>query len=379
MDKLKSKIFLDSTAKKIYLSLMLLIVVFASVTGVTYAYLSSISQAPANVFTAGTVGVELLSPENGDPSYQEQEQAIIEDLNGCKKYTWTLKNSGTKTSFLRAKVTGETITIDGGSDSAWAYGGNTDGVEAIELKSIENVSSERWGWTNRIDNPEEHQSYTLELYAGAGGNDLSKGTLVGDVIVNILSANETSTADQVYKTEYEVEITYSLNNDYPFSEGSEANFWVGEEKLNPGASGNPAAPGQLGFKADIDEPGRMSASKTVTIESESGVIHIAAHGTVDNTKEDQEYNPVIPPVLGDECENNWFFHEEDGYLYYWDSENDTLAKFRDEVVTLCLVVCPPDGNELDSYDFEIKFETVQVSNCAIDEMWPGHPLEPFCD
>ncbi len=61
-----------------------------------------------------------------------------------------------------------------GSETAWAFGDYTFKDEGI---------SSQWGWFSRLSPGDERH---LELWAGAGQNDLSKGTLVGSVHVHYM-------------------------------------------------------------------------------------------------------------------------------------------------------------------------------------------------
>jgi len=62
-----------------------------------------------------------------------------------------------------------------GAETAWAYGGDL----ATPFNTI--LGGNAWGWTNGPLS--EGSSYTFDLYAGAGRNNLSAGTLVGELSV----------------------------------------------------------------------------------------------------------------------------------------------------------------------------------------------------
>lgn len=149
-----------------------------------------------------------------------------------------------------------------GSETAWAYGGEN-------AKPIwDYVQGNNWGWTN---GPLSEGSYEFPVYAGAGQNDIEKGTLVGTLYVEYEGGNVT--------VKYELDEGYFLG---------ETHLWVGEEVLPEVRRGNRTeftnAPGQfpyggyLGFDAED-----LSDAKTEWEWSGSGFegeIYIAAHAVV---------------------------------------------------------------------------------------------------
>ena len=68
-------------------------------------------------------------------------------------------------------------TVTTNDETAYGYLSST----SIRLNSLDGVVAERWGWTN---GPLTGDAYTFDLYAGAGQNDLTKGTRVGTVTAN---------------------------------------------------------------------------------------------------------------------------------------------------------------------------------------------------
>jgi hypothetical protein len=151
-----------------------------------------------------------------------------------------------------------------GDETAWAYG------EPYDNENWDYADGSNWGWTN---GPLPGGSYEWPLYAGAGQNDISKGTLVGNVSVSYTGGC--------------VNVTYSVGQGYYLGE---AHLWVSDEyelpRVTRGRHG-PAytdAPGQFPFGVDYG----FNATDPGTWETEwswygcgfSGDIYVAAHGVV---------------------------------------------------------------------------------------------------
>jgi len=136
-------------------------------------------------------------------------------------------------------------------ETAWAYGG--DYAENLS----DYVTAERWGWTNGpLDNDE---NYTFELWAGAGRNDLNKGTLVGSLYVEYI--------DGVWRVTYRIDAGFAMR---------EAHLWVGEDVLPNGDGGYTAAPGQFPYK----EEGISTEYTFEVTDLPSDGIYVAAHAVV---------------------------------------------------------------------------------------------------
>jgi len=151
-------------------------------------------------------------------------------------------------------------------ETAWAYGGD----DANENWNY--TDSNNWGWTN---GPLSEGSYVWDLYAGAGQNNLSKGTVVGTVSVNYTGGC--------------VNVTYSVIPGYYLGE---THLWVGNDPLPKVSRGRLAlaytdAPGQFPYGVDYGfnstDPGTWetewswSSCPGITFE---GDIYVAAHGVV---------------------------------------------------------------------------------------------------
>jgi len=126
-------------------------------------------------------------------------------------------------------------------ETAFMMGNNT-------LISL-NLGNKRWGWAEYFDAADG--SYTHDIYAGAGQNDISKGTLVGqakiivaggDVHVEItlnpgVTANDThiyfsddnpptTTAPGQYGFNYDTDYTGTKTFDFSSSYGGDGDFWI---------------------------------------------------------------------------------------------------------------------------------------------------------
>ncbi|TDS14361.1 putative secreted protein (Por secretion system target) [Maribacter caenipelagi] len=99
---------------------------------------------------------------------------------------------------------------------------------------ISSFDANRWGWTNSI--PSINGNYELDLYAAAGQCDITKGALVGNVVV-------------VYKNGF-VDVTVSVLNGYKVTE---AQLYVGSNPIPLSNNGRQTvAPGQYPYKDDVN-------------------------------------------------------------------------------------------------------------------------------
>ncbi|RZW42485.1 MAG: T9SS type A sorting domain-containing protein [Flavobacteriaceae bacterium] len=148
------------------------------------------------------------------------------------------------------------------NETAFAFLNTDDDPLAVDNQSTCFIPQfNRWGWTTFLDFSEDtgQSSYTLDIYAGAGQCDLSKGSDVGSVTVTY---NEDST----------ITFNYSL-------EGfllSEAHIYVGTEPYPTNNSGaETVAPGQYTFTdSDFGEV----ADYTATLPVEGTGFYIIVHG-----------------------------------------------------------------------------------------------------
>lgn len=139
-------------------------------------------------------------------------------------------------------------------ETAWAFGGDDFANPNWNI-----VESKNWGW---INGPLQAGNYTFDLYAGAGQNDLTKGTLVGEVNVD-------------YEDD-EVTVTYEMYDGYWITE---AHLWIGDTPLPLVGKKQTytSAPGQFPYGPSISADEKTA---TYTLEGVNGEIYVSAHGVV---------------------------------------------------------------------------------------------------
>jgi hypothetical protein len=148
-----------------------------------------------------------------------------------------------------------------GDETAWAY---SDIEHAIPINSL--VKKANWGWTN---GPLAQGRYEWDIYAGAAQNDISKGMLVGKLIVNYTG--------ECVTVEYDLDEGYYLG---------EIHLYVGNDKLPSKLVGKKsvltADPGQFPISEYIGfVPGdTMETSWISQCIPVSGEIYVAAHAVV---------------------------------------------------------------------------------------------------
>jgi hypothetical protein len=110
-----------------------------------------------------------------------------------------------------------------------------------QLDNLAQCNQERWGWWFGISSTAGEHTY--ELVEGAGGNDYSKGTVVGSVKVTV--------------TDTKVEISYTMNAPYAINVAhidlkcskEELKCAPGQYSFNSGCLGN-----QPGFQKSLSKP-----------------------------------------------------------------------------------------------------------------------------
>jgi len=136
-------------------------------------------------------------------------------------------------------------------DTAFAY-------HADYATCFRDLGFSNWGWTNGPLGP---GSYEFQLWAGAGGCDLSQGTLVGSVSVNY----DGSTAV----------VTYNMYGDNYMTA---THLYVGSNRLPRTKSGKETvSPGQYPYGHD---PLNNVTTDGYTVTGLSGDIYVLAHAVV---------------------------------------------------------------------------------------------------
>ena len=146
-------------------------------------------------------------------------------------------------------------------ETAFAVGTPSDCFLSIDEDNDGNGDFDRWGWSN---GPLASGSYTLDLYAGAGQCDVSKGTKVGTLSVNY----DVTT----------VTVTYNMLSGFTLDE---THLYVGSGIVPIHCTGpqsnrtceGTVAPGQYPY---IHDELNSAGSDTYTV-SASGDIRVIAH------------------------------------------------------------------------------------------------------
>lgn len=141
--------------------------------------------------------------------------------------------------------------------TAFAKGGwvfvTSNKANPEQLPSLDLIKN-RWGWAIKLT---AVGSTTYDIWAGAGLNDTSKGTLVGNLTVNWDGSNVT--------------VTYEIDEGYDISE---VHIYAGDDPPNT------TAPGQYGYVNEFD-PNATSHSITLPLtDSNGGGVWLIAHAVV---------------------------------------------------------------------------------------------------
>lgn len=130
-------------------------------------------------------------------------------------------------------------------ETAYAFGNNT----FIDLE----LTNARWGWANEFTNVQDG-TYTLDIWAGAGQNNLSSGTLVGLLTIEVSGSDIT--------------VTYDMDNGFTMNE---THLYLGDSEPST------IAPGGYGNTHDLNSA--TSDSFTVSYSGD-GDFWIIAHAVV---------------------------------------------------------------------------------------------------
>jgi len=147
---------------------------------------------------------------------------------------------------------------DGECETAFAFGGTT----FVDL----GLTNKRWGWQLGPFTP---GSYTSPIYAGAGQNDITKGTEVGTLTVDYDGAT--------------VVVTYTMHPGYTLDE---THLYVGTSDIGT------IAPGQYGHTHDLTD----ASSDSFSVGGFNGEpIYVVAHGVSCGDDEGEPQPPSENP------------------------------------------------------------------------------------
>ncbi len=147
-------------------------------------------------------------------------------------------------------------------ETAFAYSGGTNIVDGDITHSFLDITEEdaklnRWGWSNGTIS---EGVYSWDIYAGAGQSDISKGVLVGTLVVDYNG----STA----------QVTYHIDAPYYMEEN---HLYVGNDILPRDKNEQyTVAPGMYPSIHDLDN----TSIDTHIVYDVSGDLHVVAHATV---------------------------------------------------------------------------------------------------
>jgi hypothetical protein len=110
-------------------------------------------------------------------------------VSNTASYTGSEGETGSSTATRTVEVTGcvPPITVTG--QTAFGYLSPTNG--SVLLNTLPGASN-KWGWTIPLTPSGGRATVTLPVYAGAGSNDISKGTLVGSVTITYTESSGTN-------------------------------------------------------------------------------------------------------------------------------------------------------------------------------------------
>ena len=151
---------------------------------------------------------------------------------------------------IRVKIT--IVCVPKECGTGYAYGGD------YATCFTDLIKTNNWGWSN---GPLPPDSYTFDIYAGAGGCDITGGTLVGTLTVNYDGTMVT--------------VNYNLYAGYTMDV---THLYVGTEPLPENKKGNPTvSPGQYPYSHALED----ATTDSYEIDGFSGDdIYVVAHAVV---------------------------------------------------------------------------------------------------
>ncbi len=182
--------------------------------------------------------------------YEKQEIAPGEKVIGDLEIHVEQEALQDHTYTIRVKIT--FVCVPQKCGTAYAYYD-----EEEDATCFTEYGFKSWGWTN---GPLSAGEYTFDFYAGAGGCDISKGTVVGTVTVDY----DGSTAI----------VTYDMDDGYTMDV---THLYVGNEPLPTKNNGDfTVAPGQYPYTHVLQD----ATTDSYEIEGLSGDIYVIAHAVV---------------------------------------------------------------------------------------------------
>ncbi len=183
-----------------------------------------------------------LQRDNGAGGYETQT-GWVDGEQITDKGSWAMYSSLLFTCPPDPEVA---VNQECSTETAYALGERT----FIEI----GATKSRWGWELEVNDGE---SRSVDIYAGAGQNDISKGTLVGQLLVE--------RDDELIKVRYEMLDGFTMD---------ETHLYVGTEHLKD------IAPGKYGNQNDLTNA--TSDEYTVTVDGADPnlPLYVVAHAVV---------------------------------------------------------------------------------------------------
>ncbi|MBS4022817.1 MAG: SipW-dependent-type signal peptide-containing protein [Dethiobacter sp.] len=314
------------------LSLMIIALMSALVSGATLAWFSAEVPLPGTTFTAGTVDI-IVSDAYVDGSIDNWT------TGECITVDWTISNTGSKAVYLRAKVQdqwspyesdGQTLYIAAhaaitGNETAWGLGTRFGGGFAMYFEYINGSGTPQ----SPVTVPFVYGS----TYEPAG-------------LVSVWNNN-----DKLY---------VKIQTDPP-RVLYDTQLYVG---LTPPTK---HSPGQLGFYIDGNQQNQVTYELDYVFNAQTSPISKRETTLVTDLSAG---GPMPDPVVTwTPISPGWQY--KNGYWYYC---NESVPAGGSITLTfqICLEGTVPEGRE---YSFHLEVDAVQSSHNAISVVWPGHPCQ----
>lgn len=335
--------------KKVFNILVIALFVTGLIVGSTYSYFTAGTNASDVAFTLGQLDIEITEqPDSNSLTNWEQGP------DNAKTLSWTFKNTGSKTAYLRAKLDSFWEIPDQGHDcggTAWA--GKTEGTTPSAIGYHNQGNPFRY-----FEFDSEETSTTRDLAMGNGQETV--GSLAVELIENVSGSV----------------LRFEVNIDQEF-DAKDLHLHISNSKSTYDVSPPPLAPGNFKYKNN-DFTG---AGSFYSIEINSGDVsedfnekmYIAFHISLEcesesdsgeTTFESGEQNASWEVIDSSKWEKG-----SDGYWYYSDIVElgeEVVLEFTIEMISL-------DGYKNAKYFIDLTLDAVQTTNNSLDSNWPNWP------
>ncbi len=337
---------------RIVYSLFVVILVWSSLTGATFAWFTGYTKTVTNLFNLGTVSLsepEVISSEQLEDTDEDKK---------CKQIVWEFENTGSKTSYVRVKPKAEATGVKYGTETAWV------GVHEDD-ENFNRFGTRNWAQYYELDLNQHDIKNKLDSRIWASSDFIDKG----------------SASSWVYQDELFIDLAIEESGWYM----NEVHVYAGLEEPEEDT------PGHLGFDDDDGEfsdsnrefsfstdqifkdwEDRARDREKIGIEELTGdLIYIVVHVGVQRMESEVVDIPVNIDVCPEKVDK-WI--ESDGWWYYGKASNDQPQTVNPgEKIEVCFRYCVDDDYEDINMNTSLKVEAVQWSNYAVDHVWVEHP------